>query len=131
MMIFYKQSINLNILFFLIVILLNIMLSLGIGLWINILSLKYRDIIHIFQYGITLLIWLTPIFYPISIFPEKFNFIIYLNPLTGIIELFRWTLFNDLIHTKYLLINLGEILFIFISGLIVFIRKERKIVDLI
>lgn len=63
--------------------------SLGMGLLLSALVVSFRDMMHLYGVLITAWLYVTPIFYPIEIIPEKFRFIINLNPLASIIEMFR------------------------------------------
>ena len=63
--------------------------SLGMGLLLSALVVSFRDMMHLYGVLITAWLYVTPIFYPIGIIPEKFRFIINLNPLASIIEMFR------------------------------------------
>ena len=71
-------------------ILLMAMLSLGIGLMITSFTTKYRDLVFLLQFGVQLLMYATPVIYPLSSLPDKYRWIIELNPMTSIIETFRY-----------------------------------------
>jgi len=59
--------------------------SLGLGLFLSALNVKYRDVRYILPFFIQLLIYITPVIYPLSIFPQKLQWLLYLNPMTGVI----------------------------------------------
>jgi len=104
---------------------------LAIGLWTSILSLYIRDLSQIIIQVTNFLIFITPVFYPGTIVPENFRFILYINPVAGIIEYSRAAFFNSPIPDKGYLIGFGIILLLFISAIFIFKRLEKKISDLL
>jgi lipopolysaccharide transport system permease protein len=105
-------------------------LGLGLGMLISSLTTKYRDLAFLISFGIQLLMYGTPIIYPLSAAPEKYKSIILLNPMSTIIEGFRFALLGK-----------GEVTFMsiayvciftiisFIFGLIIFNKVERNFMD--
>jgi lipopolysaccharide transport system permease protein len=69
-----------------------VLLTFGLGAFLAALNVKYRDVKYVIPFGIQLLLFMTPIIYPASIFPERFQWLLACNPLTGIIEGFRHVL---------------------------------------
>ncbi len=110
-------------------LLLNILSGLAIATWLSALTLRYRDFQHIIPYLINFGIWLTPVFYPGTIIPEAYNWALYINPMAFVIAGFRWALLGDVLPSVYYLVSLIPVLFLFFTGLLYFIRVERKIVD--
>lgn len=68
---------------------------LGVGLLLSALTVKFRDIVHLYRIFLRALMYGTPIFYPVSIVPEKYRFIVDLNPLYHYITLFRDFLYGE------------------------------------
>ena len=106
------------------------LLGQGIGMIISSLTTKYRDLSYMLNFGIQLLMYASPIVYPLSIVPEKYRLIIISNPMTPIIEIFR----NALLGTgKIDLFMLFQSLFttfiLFIVGLLIFNRVEKSFID--
>ena len=108
---------------------LNILCGLAIALWLSALTFRYRDFYHIIPYLINFGIWLTPVFYPGTIIPDAYNWALYINPMAFVIAGFRWVLLGDVLPSAYYLVSLIPVLFLFFTGLLYFIRVERKIVD--
>lgn len=108
---------------------LNILSGLAIALWLSALTFRYRDFYHIIPYLVNFGIWLTPVFYPGTIIPEAYNWALFINPLAFVIAGFRWALLGDVLPSIYYLVSLIPVLFLFFTGLLYFIRVERKIVD--
>ena len=65
-------------------------LGLGFGIIISSLTTKYRDLRFLVSFGVSLLMYATPVIYPSSTIPERFQWIIKLNPMTPIVETFRY-----------------------------------------
>lgn len=65
-------------------------LGLGFGIIVSSLTTKYRDLRFLVQFGVTLLMYATPVILPISSFPQRFRWIILANPMTPIVEIFRY-----------------------------------------
>ncbi len=119
-----------NIIFFPIFILLLIATALGVGLWLSALVVEYRDIVYVLPFVNQLWLFLTPVVYPSSIVPEKWQILYGINPMTGVVEGFRWALFGigKGPSTMILVSSLIAIL-LFISGMIWFNYKEQTIAD--
>lgn len=106
--------------------------ALGSGLLIAVFTARYRDIDTFFQYILRLGMFITPVVFPSSLVPEKYQFWFWLNPLTPIIETFRAIFFQqNAIQYHYLLIAVGETIFLLIVGLALFKRREVEVMDII
>ena len=66
-----------------------LLFSLGVGMLLSSLSVFFRDLNHIYGVGMTLLMFLTPIFYPVTILPDRVYYLIHLNPLFHFVNYFR------------------------------------------
>lgn len=113
------------------VVIVLIICGLAIGLWTSILSLYIRDLSQIIIQVTNFLIFVTPVFYPGTIVPDNFRFVLYLNPVAGIIEYFRAILFGTSLPDKEYLIGFGIILALFITAVLVYKRIEKQITDLL
>jgi lipopolysaccharide transport system permease protein len=106
--------------------------SLGIGLFLNSFTFKFRDINYFISYFFTVLMFLTPVAYPISAASEKIKFFLMINPMTTIIELYRFSLFGtgtfDFISIIYIIIVLILVLAL---GIFFFKRSEKNFIDFI
>lgn len=105
-------------------------LALGFGIIISALTSKYRDLIFLLTFGIQLLMYATPIIYPLSTVPEKYKLLIRLNPMTSIVETFRYAFLGtgtfDLLNLIYSLIFM---LILVLTGTIIFNKVERSFMD--
>lgn len=75
-------------------VLLTVLLALGVGMWLAGLNVKYRDVRHALPFVIQIWMFLSPVIYPSTVVPQKWRWVLLLNPLTGIIEGFRACLFG-------------------------------------
>ncbi len=113
-----------------ILIILMAGLGLGAGMIISSLTTKYRDFIFLVQFGVQLLMYLTPIIYPLSAIPEKYKWIVLANPMTGIIETFRYAfLGSGMFHPNYLLFSVLFTFLTFFAGIIIFNKTEKTFID--
>ncbi|MFT4969348.1 MAG: lipopolysaccharide transport system permease protein [Chitinophagales bacterium] len=127
---YYEQVISIKLLIIPLLVALLSLFSLGLALLLNAFTLKNRDLNHIIPFFINFGIWLTPVFYPVSILPEGFKNLIYINPIAAIIQLFRWSMFNDTLNPS-VFIGLCLSFLIFILGVFSFKKMEDKIIDLL
>jgi len=106
--------------------------SLGIGLIVASLSGTYRDLIHLAGFGISLLMYLTPVVYPISLIPSAFRDWVGLNPMTCVIEGFRQGLLGSGSFETMLLIQGSAVSLVFlVVGLGLYSRVQDTLVDTI
>lgn len=120
-----------QIVFLPVFILLNIIVGLTVGIWLSALTVRYRDFHHIIPYLVSFGIWLTPVFYPATLIPAQYQFVLYLNPMAGVIAGFRWSLLGDVMPSAYFLIGLVPVTFLFILGLLYFRKIEDDIADIL
>ncbi len=106
--------------------------SLGVGLWISALTVKYRDFHHLTGFVVQLWMYATPVIYPASMVPEKWWVVIALNPMTGIVESCRYAFFGTgFLTLRYLLISAVMTILLLVSGVLMFNKAERTFVDTI
>jgi lipopolysaccharide transport system permease protein len=131
MMAWYGFIPTLNIIFLPLFILLALATSLGIGLWLSALNVQYRD----FQYTIPFLIqlWLfaSPVVYPASLVPEPVRFLYGLNPMAGVIEGFRWALLGTEMPGAMILVSVGMVVVLLVSGAFYFRKMEQYYADVV
>ena len=129
LMIAYGYGFSLKLLGLILFLPLNIVAGLGIALWLNALNLRYRDLNQFIPYLVGFAIWLTPVFYPSTLIPNEYSFLLYLNPMAWIIECYRWSILDDAFPSVKYLISLAEVTIVFISGMVIFIRLEDDMAD--
>jgi len=89
LMVWYSVWPTVNILMLPVLVILTSLLAIGCGMWMSALNVKYRDIRYALPFLIQLGLFVTPIIYPLSMVPEKWHWLLILNPLTGQIEAYR------------------------------------------
>ncbi len=121
-----------GILFFPLLVLLMALLGLGMGLIITAMTTKYRDLAFLVSFGVQLLMYATTVIYPLSAAPENYKKIIELNPMTGIIEAFRFGFLGrgefSVWSISYSVVITLVVLFL---GVIIFNKTEKNFVDTI
>jgi lipopolysaccharide transport system permease protein len=118
------------LLMFPVLVLMMALLGLGLGLIITAMTTKYRDLAFLVAFGVQLLMYGTTVIYPLSAVPEKYRHIIELNPMTGIIEAFRYSFLGkgefSLWSVGYSAIITVVVLFL---GIVIFNKTEKTFVD--
>ncbi len=105
-------------------------LGLGFGVIISSLTTKYRDLRFLVQFGVQLLMYATPVIYPVSSIPQGWQWVIQINPMTPIVETFRYAFLGagtvDLWHLLY---SFGFMLVVVLLGAVIFNRVEATFMD--
>jgi len=128
----YRDSVHLNIYLLAIpvVVVMLAMLGLGAGLLVSSLTIKYRDLTYLIAFGVQLGVYATPVIYPMSITRGKIRTIMQLNPVSSLVELFRFGLFGKGTFTpETLLYSFGFAVVLLIFGILMFNRVERDFMD--
>ena len=112
------------------------LIALGFGMIISSLTVKYRDLNFVISFGISLYMYITPIVYPTSLALEKidpkYHTLIYLNPLTGLFDFFKYAFMSSgTLDTWGLLYSVAFAIVVFFLGLAVFNRTEKSFIDVI
>lgn len=111
-------------------LLLAIITSLAVGLWLSALNVIYRDVNYVIPFLTQFWLFLTPVGYPVQIFSKPVQFLISLNPMTGVVEGFRWALLGtDKGPTGLLAVSVSISLVALVGGLYYFRRMERTFAD--
>lgn len=132
MMLFYGIIPSLNILTIPFFLLLAAATSMAVGLWTAALTVRFRDVGYMVSYGLQAWMFATPVVYSITVVSEQWRWLYRLNPMTGVIEGFRWSVLNTGDApglTLYLSASL--VLLLLISGAYLFRAAERTIVDVL
>lgn len=105
-------------------------LSLGVTLWMSAATAKYRDLNHLNQLIMQLWMYATPIIYPLSQVPEKWTWLVWLNPMCSVVETFRLCLLGrGTLQPAYLGASALFTLVIFLSGIMIYQKVERTVAD--
>lgn len=131
MMLVYRIPFTWQALLILPFTILTILAGIAFGVWVSALTIRFRDFTHILPLILRIGMFLSPIAYGASLVPQPYKWAFNLNPLTGIIEGFRWALFNTPLDINALWISIITIVVILISGVWYFLRMDQYIADVI
>jgi lipopolysaccharide transport system permease protein len=113
-------------------VLLLALFTFGAGLWLATINVKYRDLKYALPFVMRILLFASPVFYPITILPEKYWWILYLNPVTTVAELARHFILGIDLHQPILmLLSLFSTAVALIVGIVYFNARERQFIDII
>jgi len=131
-MIYYHYWPSWNVFWLPLLILLALLTALSVGLWLSALNVQYRDIQHMVPFIIQVWMYASPIVYPIETIPAGiWRWLYGLNPMVGVIQGFRWALLGGTPPDITLLISVGMVLIILVSGLYYFRRMEKTFADIV
>ena len=106
------------------------LMGLGLGMLISAMTTKYRDLQYLVEFGMQLLMYATPVILPLSAIPAKYKFIVLANPMTGILETFKYSFFGTGTFSWLLLAySTGFTFIVLLVGLAVFNRTEKNFMD--
>ena len=106
------------------------LVSLGISLWMSASTAKFRDLVHLNQYIVQIWMFATPVLYPISIVPSHWRWVNWANPASVPVEAFRLCLFGrGVLEPHEIALSILITLFLLLSGIAIFQRVERTVID--
>ncbi len=119
-----------------VLILLAMATALGFGLWLSALNVRYRDVNYLVPFLIQIWMYVTPVVYGSGLVPERYRFLLSLNPMTGVVEGFRWALLGpaavgDYLSAPLLAISVAISLLVLITGAYFFRATERTFADIV
>jgi len=131
LMIYYNFPLTPSILFVPVILFFTLMLSMGFGLWFSALNVQYRDVQYALPFFTQTLLYITPVIYPAAI-AGKYKWLLFLNPLSGLVEAHRAVILGNLnINWHLFITSIVLNLLIFITGYIYFKGVEKKFADII
>jgi lipopolysaccharide transport system permease protein len=109
-----------------------VLVTVGVGLWLSATVVRYRDVSLVVPFLIQVLLFVTPILYPLSLVPDSYHALYSLNPLVGVLEAFRWAVLPDADAPGLsILISLGTGALLLVTGLFYFTRAQARFADVI
>lgn len=129
-MIFYGQSFSWMLIFTPLMLVCALLAALSIGITLSALIVSYRDFRFVVPFMLQIWFFVTPVIYPKNILPEKYEFLMYFNPMAGVIEFFRAIVLGGPLNFEGLLTSTGTALVLLIAGLFYFARVERRFADI-
>lgn len=114
-----------------VLVMMTVVLALGMGMWLSALNVKYRDVRFALPFLLQLWMFVSPVIYPSSFLPEKYRWLLMLNPVSGIIEGYRSSLFGKPFNWPALGVSalIGLVLLVYSSYS--FKRMERSFADIV
>jgi len=131
LMFYYRVAITIQILFLPVLILLTALFSLGVGTWMSALNVKYRDVRFALPFLIQLWLFVSSVILPSTSVPQKWRWLLMLNPMSGIIEGYRAALFGLPFDWPALGIASVLTIVVLIYAIYAFGRVERSFADII
>jgi lipopolysaccharide transport system permease protein len=132
MMIYYRYPPTLQILWLPLLILLSLLTALAVGLWLSALNVQYRDVQHMVPFLVQIWMYASPVVYSSSLIPQGiWRYVYGLNPITGVVNGFRWALLGGPAPDTMFLISVVAVFLLLVSGLFYFRRMERNFADLV
>jgi lipopolysaccharide transport system permease protein len=132
MMLYYKIHLTMHILWLPVFLLLAVLTAFGVGLWLSALNAIYRDVRYVVPFLVQLWLFSSPVIYPPSLISAKWRWLFGLNPMTGVIEGFRWSLAGHVDPPgRLILVSSGIVIVIALSGLVYFQKMETVISDVV
>lgn len=132
MLVYYRLPLTARLLTVPLFVLFAAVTALAIGLWLSALNVKYRDVRYTIPFMIQFWLFATPVAYPASLVPERWRPLYGLNPMTGVVEGFRWALLDrPEAPGAPVLVSVVTVAVLLIGGLFYFRRMERHFADLV
>ena len=113
------------------VLLAVVVVAVGVGTLLSALTVAYRDFTHVTPFLVQIWMYVTPIIFPMSVVPERWQRLLYLNPMTGLVEGSRAAFLGKAFDLPGLAISLAATLLIFAIGVAYFEKVERRFADII
>jgi lipopolysaccharide transport system permease protein len=132
LMAFYRLMPTWGALLLPLLVLLATLAALGVGLWLAALNVEYRDVGYVIPFLAQIWMYLTPVAYPASVIPERWQAIYALNPMVGVVQGFRWALLGEMPFPAYpLAMSVVFVTLFLVTGLFYFRRMERTFADIV
>jgi lipopolysaccharide transport system permease protein len=132
LMVYYRIVPGAGILLFPFLVALTFLCAVGVGLWLSALNVQYRDIRYAIPFLIQIWMFLSPVIYPVSLVKDKYQWLLALNPMGGVIHAYRASLLGHRpIDWSLLGLSALIILVLFLGGLGYFKRMERTFADVV
>ncbi len=113
-----------------VLLILAVFTALGVGLWLSALNALYRDVRYVVPFLVQFWMFASPVVYPSSLVPEKWQWLYGLNPMTGVIDGFRWAITGQgQAPSLILLASSAVVALVVLGGLFFFNRMEGEVTD--
>ena len=130
-MLYFRVMPSWTIVFLPLLIGLTLIATLSLGIMLSALTVFYRDVRHIVPFLTQILMFVTPVIYPLSALPAKYHGLLALNPMFGIVTAYRAAILGDDWHWPIVAISTASAIVSFVFALFYFRRTERRFADFI
>ena len=135
LMVWYRVPPTANIVWLPAFLLLAMATALGFGLWLGALNVRYRDVNYLVPFLVQIWMYVTPVIYSVTLIPERYRWLLALNPMTGVVEGFRWALLGGVMEAEppgaLFVVSVVITLVVLVSGAVFFRSTERTFADII
>ena len=131
LMVYYGVSLTWSLLLLPFLVVTTAALALGVGMWMSALNVKYRDIRFALPFALQLLMFVTPIIYPSSLVPSPWRQFLSINPLAGMIEAYRASLYGKPINWQTLIQAAAITFLLLVVSSFYFHKTERTFADVV
>jgi len=131
LMFYYGVGLSINLLILPVLLVLTSLLAIGVGMWMSALNVKYRDVRYALPFLVQLGMFASPIIYPLSLVPEKWRWLMALNPLAGQIEAYRSAFFGKPFDWLSLGVSAVLTFAVLVYSAYNFRRMEKSFADII
>ena len=135
LMVWYRVPPTANIVWLPLFLLLAMATALGFGLWLGALNVRYRDVNYLVPFLVQIWMYVTPVIYSVTLIPERYRWLLALNPMTGVVEGFRWALLGGVMEAEppgaLFVVSVVITLVVLVSGAVFFRSTERTFADII
>jgi lipopolysaccharide transport system permease protein len=131
MMLWYGVGWSWNLLAAPLLLVFVIFTALGVGTLLSAVTVAYRDFTHVTPFLVQIWMYITPVIFPVSLVPERWQWLLFLNPMTGLVEGFRAAFLGKAFDLMGLSISFAIAAAIFLAGVAYFEKVERRFADII
>lgn len=131
LMLYFGVAPTISVIWIPVFTLLAIVTALGAGTWLAAVNVRYRDVKYVVPFLTQALMFLSPVIYASSLIPERWQWLYALNPMTGVLEGFRWALLGGPRPDQLIVVSATASVLVFVSALVYFRRTEQTFADVI
>ncbi len=131
LMIWFGVPLTLNLLAAPLLLIGVVFAALGVGTLLSALTVAYRDFTHLTPFMVQIWLYITPVIYPVSMVPKDWQWVMFLNPMTGLVEAFRAAFLGKAFDVGGIALSFAVAVTIFAIGVAYFERVERRFADII
>jgi lipopolysaccharide transport system permease protein len=131
LMIYYGVAPSLGLLWVMPLTVMTILAALGAGILFSSLTVRFRDFRYVLPFLVQIWMYVTPVIYPVTIIPQKWQWIILLNPMSGIVDAYRSAILGKAIAWGQLSLSLTIAAVVFLFGLYYFRKMESEFADIV